>query len=113
MFTSFHVFIESVDVVTEIFDVMLLCAPAFKSSLKPVKAALIATPIKIMRNGLSPDFQENIYTSIKAHAPPMNANRGVQKNNVGNKDIITIDINADPDETPIMPGSANGLRMTA
>src|SRR5690625_4991204 len=32
---------------------------------------------------------------------------------MGNKDIIIIEINAAPEDTPMMPGSANGLRMTA
>src|SRR5699024_6108797 len=54
-----HVFIVSVDVVTEILDDILLGLCVLDSSLKPVNTALNATPIKTIRSGLSPDFQEN------------------------------------------------------
>src|SRR5699024_12169977 len=42
----------------------------------PVNTALIATPIKIMRSGSRPDFQEKEYTRINASAPPIKANNG-------------------------------------
>src|SRR5699024_12793668 len=68
---------------------------------------------KIIRRGSSPDFHEKIYTRKKAHAPPKKANNGVKKNNVGKKETIKIVKNPAPDDTPIIPGSARGLRITA
>src|SRR5699024_5070452 len=40
-------------------------------------------------------------------------NNGTEKNRVGKIEIIKTDTNAAPDDTPIIPGSASGLRMTA
>src|SRR5699024_4850677 len=110
--TSPHVFIESVEDVTETASIKPL-PPNENNSLNPTNTALIATPIKIILRGLSPDFQDRVKTRKNARAPPRKANNGAEKNNVGKKVTITIVINPAPEETPIIPGSASGFRMTA
>ena len=81
--------------------------------LSPVNKALTAIPIKIMRSGSSPDLQDNEYTRKNAKAPPKKAKRGTKKYSVGKNATTSMDINPAPAETPIIPGSANGLRITA
>src|SRR5690606_37331500 len=73
----------------------------------------MATPTKINRRGLSPDFQERVYTRKQATAPPTKANKGDQKNKVGNRLKANIVVNAAPAETPIIPASAKGFLITA
>ncbi|MNH35892.1 hypothetical protein D3C79_966330 [compost metagenome] len=62
--------------------------------------------------GLNPDFHDSANTSAQANAPPIKANTGVMKNNAGKKEIIKSCTNAAPEDIPITPASANGLRIT-
>src|SRR5690625_3193942 len=83
------------------------------TSLTPVNKAYIATPTKIMRSGLSPDFHDKVYTKKKENAPPIKANKGIKKNKEGNRETTKIDMKLAPDDTPIIPGSASGFLTTA
>src|SRR5690625_6036964 len=75
--TSPHVFIESVEDVTETASIKPL-PPNENNSLNPTNTALIATPIKIILRGLSPDFQDRVKTRKNARAPPRKANNGAR-----------------------------------
>lgn len=82
------------------------------ASARPVNIALIAIPTRISFSGLNPDFHDRANTRKQANAPPMNANKGVMKNSAGKNDTISSWTNAAPDEIPMIPASASGLRMT-
>src|SRR5699024_4599758 len=98
--TSFHVFIDKVDVLTETADTTLL-PPCENSWLKLTNTAFTATPIKIIRKGLRPDFHDKENTNKKAIAPPIKANNGAKKYNAGKKNNTIIVTKPAPEEIPI------------
>ena len=107
--TSSHVFNVKFDVIAPVEDAPKL----INASVSPENIALMAIPTKISFNGFNPDFHGNKNTRKQANAPPINAAIGEKKKYVGTNDTINNFANAAPDEIPIIPASANGLRIIA
>ena len=84
-----------------------------KALESPVNSASTATPVRIIRSGLKPPFQDRQYTIRKAMTPPKNATSGVKKYSPGANAVISTAAKLAPLEIPISPGSARGFFKTA
>ena len=80
---------------------------------RPVNIEFTATPTRMIRRGLSPPFQERVYTRKKARTPPRKAKRGVKKNRAGAAAVMITAAKLAPLEIPMIPGSARGFFNTA
>ena len=110
--TSLHVRIVKFEPITLEAETFNEPPKLMNASVRPVNIALIAIPTRINFNGLRPDFHDNAKTRKQAKAPPINANKGVMKKSAGKNEIMNNCTNAAPEDIPIIPASARGLRMT-
>ena len=87
--------------------------PESNADMSPVNMAPTATPTRMMRKGDSPPRHDRLYTNPNATSPPANANTGVKNSSIGKNAVTSTAANDAPALTPMMPGSASGLRIAA